>query len=68
LAAWKTDRLRAGAEHNEPFLASLIPGRVVKTFSRRTLIAALQSGVSARTDADLDGRAPRARCRAANSR
>ena len=37
MAAWKTDRLCAGAEHNEPFLASLIPGRAVKTFSRHTL-------------------------------
>jgi integrase len=26
-----------GAEYDEPFLASLIPGRVVKTFSRHTL-------------------------------
>ena len=26
-----------GAEPNEPFLASLIPGRAVKTFSRHTL-------------------------------
>jgi integrase len=37
LSAWKTERLRAGAEHEEPFLASLIPGRIVKTFSRHTL-------------------------------
>ena len=37
LAAWKADRLRAGAKADEPFLASLIPRRVVKTFSRHTL-------------------------------
>jgi integrase len=37
LSAWKADRLRAGAEYNEPFLASLIPGRGVKPFSRHTL-------------------------------
>jgi integrase len=37
LAAWKADRLRNGAEYDEPFLASLIPGRAVKTFSRHTL-------------------------------
>src|SRR5271169_3045740 len=37
LAAWKIDRVRSGAEHNEPFLASLIPGSAVKTFSRHTL-------------------------------
>jgi hypothetical protein len=37
LSAWKADRLPAGAEYEEPFLASLIPGRRVKTFSRHTL-------------------------------
>ena len=37
LSAWKIDRVRSGAEHNEPFLASLVPGRPVKTFSRHTL-------------------------------
>jgi hypothetical protein len=37
LAARKADRLRAGAEPDEPFLASLIPGRAVKPFSRHTL-------------------------------
>jgi integrase len=37
LAAWKAARLRAGAECDEPFLASLIPDRVLKTFSRHTL-------------------------------
>ncbi len=37
LAAWKADRLRLGAEPDEPFLASLIPGRAVKSFSRHTL-------------------------------
>ena len=37
LAAWKADRLRAGAEYNEPFLASLIPARAIKPFSRHTL-------------------------------
>jgi integrase len=31
------DRLSAGAEYDEPFLASLIPGRVVDPFSRHTL-------------------------------
>jgi integrase len=36
-AAWKAERLRAGAEYDEPFLTSLIPGRAVKTFSRHTL-------------------------------
>jgi hypothetical protein len=37
LTAWKGDRLRAGAAHDEPLLASLIPGRKVKAFSRHTL-------------------------------
>jgi integrase len=37
LAAWKADRLSSCADYNEPFLASLIPGRAVKTFSRHTL-------------------------------
>ena len=37
LAAWKTERLRLDAEHEEPLLASLRPGRVVKPFSRHTL-------------------------------
>jgi integrase/recombinase XerD len=37
LSAWKVERLRLGAEPDEPFLASLIPGRAVKTFSRHTL-------------------------------
>jgi hypothetical protein len=35
--ARKADRLRAGAEAVEPFLASLILGRAVKPFSRHTL-------------------------------
>src|ERR1700738_4308000 len=37
LAAGKAKRISAGAEADEPFLASLIPGRAVKTFSRHTL-------------------------------
>jgi integrase len=37
LSAWKIDRLRNGAEYDDPFLASLIPGRAVKPFSRHTL-------------------------------
>jgi integrase len=37
LAAWKAERISARAEHDEPFLASLIPGRAVKPFSRHTL-------------------------------
>jgi hypothetical protein len=37
LVAWKADRLRAGAEYDDPFLASLIPGRALKPFSRHTL-------------------------------
>jgi hypothetical protein len=37
LSAWKAERLRLGAEHDEPFLASLRLGRAVKTFSRHTL-------------------------------
>jgi integrase len=44
LAAWKAERLRAGAEYDEPFLASLIPGRPVKTFSRHAP-EALSDGV-----------------------
>jgi integrase len=35
LSAWKSERLQQGAD--QPFLASLIPGRVVKPFSRHTL-------------------------------
>jgi integrase len=37
LAARKTERLRQGAGADQPFLAFLIPGRVVKPFSRHTL-------------------------------
>ena len=37
LADLKTHRLRQGAGPNQPFLASLIPGRSVKPFSRHTL-------------------------------
>jgi integrase len=37
LSAWKTERIAQGARADQPFLASLIPGRVVKTFSRHTL-------------------------------
>ena len=37
LGVWKAARLRAGAEYDEPFLASLIPGRAVKPLSRHTL-------------------------------
>ena len=37
LSEWMTVRLRTGAEYDEPFLASLIPGRAVKSFSRHTL-------------------------------
>jgi integrase len=37
LREWKADRLAHGAGAQEPFLASLIPGRVVKPFSRHTL-------------------------------
>jgi integrase len=37
LAAWKAERLRQNAGADDPFLASLIPGRAVKPFSRHTL-------------------------------
>jgi integrase len=37
LAAWRNDRLALGASAGQPFLASLIPGRAVKSFSRHTL-------------------------------
>jgi integrase len=37
MAAWKSERLRLGAKHDEPFLASLIPDRALKQFSRHTL-------------------------------
>src|SRR6202040_1669522 len=37
LAAWKNDRLELGAVPDQPFLASLIPGRALKSFSRHTL-------------------------------
>jgi integrase len=37
LAAWKAARLHDGAGADQPFLASLIPGRAVKPFSRHTL-------------------------------
>jgi site-specific recombinase XerD len=37
IATWMADRLRNGADYDEPFLASLIPGQAVKTFSRQTL-------------------------------
>jgi integrase len=35
--AWKVERLAQGAGADQPFLASLIPGRAVKPFSRHTL-------------------------------
>jgi integrase len=37
LSAWKIERLRLRAVADDPFLASLIPGRAVKPFSRHTL-------------------------------
>jgi integrase len=37
LSDWKAERLQHGAQANVPFLASLIPGRAVKTLSRHTL-------------------------------
>jgi integrase len=37
LSVWKAGRLRNDAEYDEPFLASLVPDRTVKTFSRHTL-------------------------------
>jgi integrase len=37
LRTWKNDRLALGARSEQPFLASLIPGRVIKPFSRHTL-------------------------------
>jgi integrase len=37
LASWKAERLSLVAEPDEPFLASLIPGRAVKPFSRHRL-------------------------------
>ena len=37
LSEWKAQRLRLGAEPDEPFLASMIPSRTVKPFSRHTL-------------------------------
>jgi integrase len=37
LAEWKNDRLRQGARADQLFLASLIPGRAVKMFSRHAL-------------------------------
>ena len=37
LVVWKAKRLRAGAEYDKPFLASLIPVRAVKTFLRHTM-------------------------------
>ena len=37
LRTWKNDRLALGVRFGQPFLASLIPGRVVKSFSRHTL-------------------------------
>ena len=37
LREWKAERLALGAGADQPFLASLIPGRAVKSFSRQTL-------------------------------
>jgi integrase len=37
LANWKNDRLQQDAKSDQPFLASLIPGRAIKPFSRHTL-------------------------------
>jgi integrase len=37
LSAWKIDRVRAAVENDKPILASLIPSRAVKMFSRHTL-------------------------------
>lgn len=55
LSAWKADRLRSGAEFNEPFLASLIPGRQTKTFSRHTLRKRFRTACRALGVARLDG-------------
>jgi integrase len=37
LAACKSERIGVGAGHDEPLLASLVPGRAVQPFSRHTL-------------------------------
>ena len=55
LAAWKADRVRSDAEYNEPFLASLIPGRVVKTFSRNTLRKRFRTACKVLGAARLEG-------------
>jgi len=55
LAGWKADRLRSGAEFNEPFLASLIPGRDVKPFSRHTLRKRFRTACKVLGAARLEG-------------
>ncbi|HEX4055487.1 MAG TPA: site-specific integrase [Tepidisphaeraceae bacterium] len=55
LAAWKIDRVRGGAEHDEPFLASLIPGRAVKRFSRHTLRKRFRTACKVLGAARLEG-------------
>jgi integrase len=55
LAAWKIDRVRADAERDEPFLASLIPGRAVKSFSRHTLRKRFRTACKALGAARLEG-------------
>jgi integrase len=55
LAAWKVDRVRSGAEYNEPFLASLIPGRTVKPFSRHTLRKRFRTACKVLGAARLEG-------------
>ena len=54
-AAWKADRVRSGADFNEPFLASLIPGRTAKTFSRHTLRKRFRTACKVLGAARLEG-------------
>jgi hypothetical protein len=61
LAPWKAERISAGAEHDDPFLASLIPGRTAKTFSRHTLRKRFRTACKVLGGARLEG----ARCRGA---
>jgi integrase len=54
LAVWKADRLRHGADYESPFVASQIPGREIKTFSRHTLRKRFRTACKVLGDARLE--------------
>jgi integrase/recombinase XerD len=55
LAEWKKVRLQTATNPNEPFLASLIPGRAMKPFSRHTLRKRFRTACKVLGAARLEG-------------